>query len=142
MRTTSEKDLDHPWIDLSLAPLYLQEFPSEFSLEEFKDYLQAVERIMRNTTGKIAWVVDLSKMVVFGNALYRKALADSEKRMAEFDAKYTAGIALHAPNPVVRKSATAVYWLAPPVYPFKIVSTREEGIAWAKQQLRDAGVQI
>jgi len=45
-------------------------------------------------------------------------------------------------SPFTRGIVTAVHWITPPVYPYKIFGNRREGERWARQQLITRGINV
>lgn len=60
----------------------------------------------------------------------RKQVADVLRVRRQKLARITAGYTLVTPSPVVRGALTAIFWLAPPPYPWSVRGTPREGFAW------------
>jgi hypothetical protein len=65
----------------------------------------------------------------------RNALAEHLKRFHEFGVRWNVGSALIVPNPWLRGLVTAVTWLSPPKFPYRLCSEPIEAERWAKKQL-------
>ncbi len=65
----------------------------------------------------------------------RRIVADADIRLREHDTQWCAGMAIVAKTALMRGATTAVYWLSPPVYDYKIVSSLFEAIRWGHSQL-------
>lgn len=51
--------------------------------------------------------------------------------------KWGRGVAFAFSSPMLRSALRLIFWVSPPFYPFVLVPTLDEGIAWARQQLAD-----
>jgi hypothetical protein len=74
---------------------------------------------------------DLSTTAV-PNAFQRRKLAE---HMATHDAtirNLVRGLAIVAPNPLVRGMVTAMFWIVPPPVPSHMCGSHAEAIAWAR----------
>ncbi len=125
----------HPWIEDSKAPLYRHTYPSDADIDEVERFVRAWERLVLSHTTPYAVVADLSH-VLKASSLARKAFADLQQRIATHEALYCAAAALVVPNAFTRGLITAVYWVSPPSYPYKLCSTVSEGHAWASAHLQ------
>jgi hypothetical protein len=64
----------------------------------------------------------------------RRQLADVlDARKAKLQS-ITAGYVMVTPSAVVRGILTAVFWIAPPPYPYRVVATPDEGFQWLATQ--------
>ncbi len=125
---------DHPWIKPLGERLFEQNYPGTFTLEELLVFLEAAEALLRESDEPMGWVCDFTKIVLRDfTALKRKAFGVFEARCADRDALVCAGAALIVkPSPLYRGMVTAVYWLSPPVYPYRVFSERSEAVEWAR----------
>jgi hypothetical protein len=124
----------HPWLDVSHAPIYQHNFPEDAPYEEVMAFIDAWEKTATARPEPYGVVVDLTHVLRAPPAV-RRAFADQDKRMAEFDRKFCAASALVVPNVFARGVVTAIFWLSPPVYPYKFFATVADGQQWVKQQL-------
>ncbi|MFH1810690.1 MAG: hypothetical protein ABIJ09_18250 [Pseudomonadota bacterium] len=124
----------HPWLDVSAAPLLRQHFPREASDADLISFITATETYMAAHPAPFAWVSDVSHLV-HATAYQRKLFAEFEKRTAAHDRVHCLGAAIVLNNPVTRAILSAVYWAAPPVYPYKIFARAEEAEDWAREKL-------
>lgn len=131
----------HKWISVIEAPLYSQVLPSQCNDEELGEMLAEVERITKAIGSPLGWVTDVSN-ILQASPRQRKMYAESDERLQPFDRKWCAGTAVICSGSFARGIVTAVHWITPPVYPFKIFGSRREGERWARQQLIDRGVEI
>lgn len=129
----------HPWIDGSQAPLFVLRIPKLRQPGELEAAMAATHQITKRAGGPIAWVVDGSALVG-ANAKERRVMVHHEEVNRPYAQKFNVGMAVVAPTAVVRGMYTAITWLAPPVYPSRVVKTFEEAEAWTVAQLREAGV--
>ncbi len=132
---------NHKWVSVIEAPLYGQRLPAQSTDEELAEMLAEVERITKTIDSPLGWVTDVSN-ILRATPLQRKMYAESDERLKELDAKLCTGTAIICSGAFTRGIVTAVHWIATPVYPFKIFSSRREGERWARQQLIDRGIDI
>jgi hypothetical protein len=128
----------HDWLDPSRAPLYVVTYPAVRAPEDVKHAHEAIESVYRRAAGPVAWLVD-ARSVRGANATERQIVVEHEKRVAPFARKYCAGLGLVIPNAIVRGLFTAVTWMAPLQYPFKVVDTCAEAELWLQGRLIAAG---
>ena len=124
----------HPWIEILEPSLYLQSFPARIVDEELAGFLVALDGFIRAQRRAFAWVVQ-ADATVSSSAGQRRMFAEAELRLQEYDRVLCAGTSFVLSSPVMRGVVTAVYWLAPPVYPYRFFATLPEAQAWAKAQL-------
>ena len=129
----------HPWISVIEYPLFQVSYPSEVTDEALTLLLEDLERVMFAMSSPYAWVVDLGR-TLGTTARQRKMQAESELRLKEHNRKHCVGVGVHVGNAVMRGVVTAVFWLSPPVYPYRITGTLEEAQRWAREALRAHGV--
>ncbi len=65
----------------------------------------------------------------------RRRFAEFEKEVEDRDREFTSGTAIIAKSGLQRGLITAIYWLAPPVYPYRICRSVAEAVDWCKGQL-------
>lgn len=131
----------HDWLSIIEGPLYGQVLPPRATDEELAAMLADVERITTTIGSFLGWVTDLSNILQV-TPRQRKMYADSDERLRSHDAARCAGTAIICSGGFTRGIVTAVHWLTPPAYPFRIFSDWLEGERWARQQLILRGVQI
>lgn len=125
---------DHPWIDNTEAPLYVQVLPKEGTDEELRKFCNALRVWHTRVDFPFAVVFDISGLG-FATAGQRRILAQHEKSVADTDRKYCAGCGLVAASTWQVGLITATFWLSPPAYPAKVFANREDAKAWAADQL-------
>jgi hypothetical protein len=128
---------DHPWIDGTEAPLYVQALPAGGEDAELIAFTKAVQAWQLRVDFSFAVVFDISQVGV-ATATQRRILADHDKAVAEIDRKHCAGCAFVAKNSWQRGLITAAFWISPPSYPTKVFATQEEAKVWARARLQDA----
>jgi hypothetical protein len=131
----------HKWVTVIEAPLYHQVLPSEATDEELAEMLAEVERITMTIESPLGWVTDVSNILKV-TARQRKMYAQSDARLKAWDAQWCTGTAIICTGAFTRGIVTAVHWMTPPVYPFRIFGNRREGERWARRQLINRGITI
>jgi hypothetical protein len=129
----------HPWVSAIEAPLYLQTFPRSATDIELAAMIAEIERITKAMQWPYGWVADLSDLMQ-ATARQRSMCAESDKCLASRDERYCAGSAVYCRGALTRGVLTAVHWLSPPAYPFRVFSSFPEAESWARQQLIRRGV--
>ena len=126
---------NHLWIDEARAPLYVVA-PPDCSDSEVNLLFRACDAIYADLTHDVAWVLDAtdSRNV---SAKSRRIVADHLRRNRLVMMTYVAGIAVVIPNALMRGVFTAITWLVPLEFPHQVVQTREQGVVWAEQALRE-----
>lgn len=124
----------HAWLDATHAPLYIARLPQHMSDSELASYLETLERFLLNHDGPYVVVTDTS-FVQSAPAIQRRMIADSDIRLRDHDEKWCAGVAVIAKSAFMRGVVTAIYWISPPVYPYRILPSLSEAIVWGRQQL-------
>jgi hypothetical protein len=127
--------LQHPFIDASRAPIYVMEFGEKTTDDELKSCCDARENWAKVAQYKVAWVVDLSRILEV-TAKQRRIFADHLARFEPHDIAFNQGSALIVPNTFLRGVVTAIFWLKPPRFPNQTFGTRTDAFAWAESQLR------
>jgi hypothetical protein len=132
---------NHKWLSVIETPLYGQKLPSDGTDEELAAMLAEVERITMTINSPIGWVTDISN-ILRATPRQRKMYAESDRRLKPYDERWASGTAIICSGSLTRGIVTAVHWITPPVYPYKIFSNRHEGERWARQQLINRGINI
>jgi hypothetical protein len=120
-------------IDESRFPLVVVTARGEISLEDFKQYLVDIERVIRR--GRQAHVLDFRGAKVPGTAI-RRGKAEWFKRNRELMQQNVAGTAVVFQSPVFRFMLSSIMLLVPIPVPFSTHKLLEDGEAWARAQLR------
>lgn len=103
--------------------------------------LAEIERITMTIKSPFGWVTDLTYLLQ-ATARQRTLYAKSDRSLRDWDRMFCAGTAIICAGAFTRGIVTAVHWIAPPAYPFRIFSYGREGERWARQQLIARGVSI
>lgn len=127
--------INHPFIDATRAPIYVMEFGESTTDEELKACCDAREAWAKRARYKVAWVVDLSRILEV-TAKQRRIFADHLARFEPHDIAFNQGSALIVPNTFLRGVVTAIFWLKPPRFPNQTFANRTEAFAWAESRLR------
>ena len=134
-------DCDHPWIDSDHKPLYVLTIPQQRVDGELQAAVNAISETHRHVSSPIAWIVDASALLGAVPS-ERQIMVDAEKRNAHYSSQFNVGTAVVAPSAIVRGIYTAITWLAPLVYPSKVVRDVHEARRWTNEQLTAAGVEL
>ena len=126
--------IDHPWIDNSLAPIYICTPPKIIDDETLQALLDAQTKFFHSSTHPYAFVLMVEHTTGF-SAKQRATVAAMEKSVRAIEARRNKGQAYVLKNAFGRGLLQALQWLSPPVYPYKVVATRAEAINWASRQL-------
>jgi len=68
------------------------------------------------------------------DAIQRALIADHQRRMEDAYREYCRG-EVYIVSKETRQAMTAVFWLAPPPYPYAFMASASEALAWAKERL-------
>jgi hypothetical protein len=117
--------------------IYEASFGQAPSDQEIERYVKLVADWYTKLDHDVAFLVNLAA-VAKTTPIQRKRIADLHKQVQNIDRKYMRACAIVAPNTFTRGIATAVYWLCPPVYPYRFFDDRASALAWAKQMLAAA----
>ncbi len=131
----------HPWLDVTHAPIYIARLPRVSDDGDLIQYFAALEPFLLKHTRPYVFITDTT-FVTSATATQRRIVAESDIRLREHDAKWCAGVAIVAKTALVRGAVTAVYWISPPVYPYRVVATLSEGIVWGHAQLEAVQSQV
>ena len=128
----------HPWLDDSAAPLFQHNYPADGTVDQVVEFGRIWEKTIRDYARPYGVVADLTRLIS-APAAVRKAMADTDTRMADVDQKYCVGSAIVVSSTFGRGLVTAVFWIAPPVYPYRLFASMDEGRAWVRERLGSAG---
>ncbi len=99
--------------------------------ESFARYVETLATDIDGTVdGTKRGILYVAPNPVAMTASRRKHVADVLRVRRQKLARITAGYTLVTPSPVVRGALTAIFWLAPPPYPWSVRGTPREGFAW------------
>lgn len=126
--------IDHPWVDATEWPLLTVTYPPSFSAANVATLFRAVEAFYDANDAPFAWVVDVGN-VGLADAKVRQVTAEHEEKTKDHKARFSRGTAFVIRSPLVRGIITAVFWIAPPSYPYEVFSTVERARDWAQEKL-------
>ncbi len=111
-------------------------FGPKVSDRSFEDYLERLvkdiqDRPNARRTG-VLYYAENADMDSPRRRRMAKVLDEHEDKLT----RSTAAYALATSSPFVRGVLTTLFWLAPPGYPYKIVGTPEQGLAFIAEHLR------
>lgn len=126
--------INHPWVDETQAPLYRLSYPPETTEQDLRAYYEKIDAWAASLTEPVAWIVDVGNLVKATPA-QRKLVAEREARFSEVQKRLYRGSALVAKSTLTRGIVTAVFWMAPPPYPYKVFDNERDAEAWVTKQL-------
>ncbi len=125
-----------------LAPhLYLQSYPERVLPATLERFLAGVERAVGKFERPYAWITDLERPERISKT-HQKIIAAFEARVADLDRAHCAASALVVQRGVIRAVMSAVFWVHPPVYPYRLVASREAALDACVEGLRSQGVAL
>lgn len=130
---------DHPWIDESMAPLYIMRTPARMEDAELEGLLKSQIQPIIRTDHPYAFVL-IAENLLFFPAKQRAMWAEAEATLSPFEKKWNAGQAFVVQSAFQRGGLKAVQWLSPPVYPYLVTASVDEAIAWGKEKLANRGI--
>lgn len=104
--------------------------------ESFKRHLSALARDIDEWPSEsgVRAVLYESPAPAAMSAEQRRQLADVLDARKTKLQRITAGYVMVTPSAVVRGILTAVFWIAPPPYPYRVLATPQEGFQWLATQ--------
>ena len=96
---------------------------------------------LRDESSLVGVIYDAPTSSLSIDAKRRKRSAEVLDRRREKLGKTTAAFALASPSTMTRGVLRAVFWLAPPPYPWAIVDTAREGLAYLKTKMPSLDVE-
>jgi hypothetical protein len=96
---------------------------------------------LRDDDSLVGVVYDAPSSSLSIDAKRRKRSAEVLDQRRRKLAKTTAGFALASPSTMMRGVLRAVFWLAPPPYPWAIVDTAREGLVYLKTKMPSLDVE-
>ena len=111
-------------------------FGPNVSDHSFDEYLERLALDIQNRSARrkvgVLYYAEEADMDSPRRRRMAKVLDDHKDKLTESTAAY----ALATSSPFVRGVLTTLFWLAPPGYPYKIVGTPEQGLAFIAEHLR------
>ena len=127
--------MDKIVVDDSRFPLLRVTFPARrLTDEELAEYLAASAASIKTRVRKFAIVVDVGERPAL-TPLQRRMQADFMVQVAPVMNKLCVGQAYVMTSMATRGVLTALFWMAPPAFPWRICARREDAERWARDQL-------
>ena len=129
----------HPWITPKGGHVFVQSYPDRFSDEELKVFLDHIHMLPPLLPQPYGWVIDLAGLF---RAPMRQKSAVQARQDENIDVArlHNGGTAIVADNAIKRGLVRATYLIKVQVFPVKVVSSVDEGVAWVRAQLAQRGV--
>ena len=131
--------MEHPWLDTTRWPLLVQSYAREATDEVTEAFCAAVEAYLLSRPAPFAWVADATNLLR-ATARQRQMVANLDKRLMQHDKEFCLGTAIVVAHPLARGIVTAVYWVTPPVYPYKFFAAFADAEEWARARLAEKGL--
>ena len=126
--------IDHPWVSHQHVPIYEYTIPTDATDEELDAFLRARDEWAKRAQYPVAWLADLSN-ITKSTARQRRVFAEHLKGFQEHAAQWNGGSALIAPSGWLRGLVTAVFWIWPPQFAYKVFAKRADALEWAQMRL-------
>jgi len=132
----------HPWIDATHAPVYHLAYPAHDpndprQLAKYVADQNALYATLSDWTRErrraYGFTVDLGQLNA-STAINRQRAIQYMEKVRERGSPYLACRAYVTPNEAIRGIMTAVFWGAPPNYPYQLFTNVEEARRWALEQ--------
>jgi hypothetical protein len=133
----------HPWLDGTLAPLYVLRLPAndEHVEAQVALFVESHRKFWQSVDRRIALVTDITHVREQPAAL-RKALADVDRELHGIQKKYLVAWAVILARPVQRFLLQGYLWMAPPASPHAVFGEAHAGLAWARARLAAEGIDV
>ncbi len=125
-------------VDESAFPLLVVRFVGPMTDADFQGYLDHMENL--RSRARNAAVFDATEAGHLP-ARQRRMQAEWLKTHRSMLQRYSVGSAFVMPSPIVRGALTAILWITDMPGPHTVVESRELAEAWAREQLRAAGLE-
>ena len=132
----SNIDVSHPWYFRKELPVLGFALPAKVSDGELAGFLTARDKVIRSIAEPWVVVVDISNLLA-SSAVQRNMCSSTEPQYAELYKRYLVACAFVIRNSFHRGVVTAMYWLQPPVYPYHLVGSAEEGVRWVTERFAE-----
>ncbi len=124
----------HSWIQEQTPGFYHIVFPQTSTEEEVAGFCRASLEYWKNIRCPTITIVDC-RQVKKAPAAQRKLFADNIDHIKPYSQKFQVAVALVVPNTLVKGLVTAIYWVAPPGYHYKVFTDIEIARTWLQEQL-------
>jgi hypothetical protein len=123
--------VDKGWWFLELAGVHVSYLAPSLSDQSYARYIRAMANEIDSTP-------DSRRRCVFsdvpeptaGTPARRKMVADMLDSRRDKLARITTGFAMATPSAITRGALTAVFWLAPPPYSWRVVEAPKDAFKW------------
>jgi hypothetical protein len=105
--------------------------PSDSALSE---HLREIEEKVLARREPFVQIID-QREGTMPDAIQRALIAEHQRRMEDAYRDYCRG-EVYIVSKQTRQAMTAVFWLAPPPYPYAFVETPPEAFAWARERMQ------
>jgi hypothetical protein len=122
-------------------PFVISVVPPDASAEFFERYFVKL-RALAGREQPWVHIVDIRQVVKLPDAKVRNLLAENSKLLDPLSKKYNLGTATLMKSALARGVLTAIHWINPPVYPWAVVATPEEGVEYLRGCLIKAGLPV
>jgi hypothetical protein len=121
-------------VDTSHWPMVELTYSGTPSDSELTGHLREIEERVLARREPFVQVID-QREGSMPDAIQRALIAEHQRRMEDAYRDYCRG-EVYIVSKETRQAMTAVFWLAPPPYPYAFVETTPEAVAWARQRLQ------
>jgi hypothetical protein len=116
------------------VPVYEYTIPAEATDEELDAFVRERDEWATRAHYPVAWLVDLSN-ITQSTERQRRVFAEHLKGFQEHAAQWNGGSAIIAPSGWLRGVVTAVFWIWPPKFAYRVFAKRTDALEWAQLQL-------
>lgn len=127
-------------IDVSRWPLAVLTHRGRPSDQELRDHLHELEQVILGRNTRFIQIIDQSD-AERPDAFQRGLISEHQERMDSVYRRLCIGEA-YVNMGAVRGAMKAVFWVAPPPYPFRLADTLGEAMDWARARAREAGLSL
>ncbi len=99
---------------------------------QLEDHLEDIERRVLSRCDRFVQIIDQRGGSM--DPVQRSLIASHQGRMKERYEKYCVG-EVYVASPETRGAMVAIFWMAPPPYPYAFVETYAEALTWARARL-------
>ena len=125
----------HPWWSGSELPLLKLEIPTGFENDHLRQAFESYHQWLTNEVDRPYGLLADLHQVLGGNAVQRRIIAEYERKNRPSEVRFSTGQAIVSDRRLVRGFVTAIFWLEPPVYPYRVFEQRHEARLWALEDL-------
>ena len=127
-----------PYVRLRDDGIYLMDFGlTPVTDADLDAHFEEFGRFCDDNRAPLGGVVIL-RSLTSGTASQRKRMAEFEVRVERHDEEHMVACAIVAPSQIARGLATAVFWLKPPVYPYRFFAELEPALDWVLERMAES----